>query len=188
MLLYPVNQLKSFDSSYVIKINMENLMSAKATFVNKHYDVSNVFEYYNNYVSLETSREKFESYHIKAMLDNYVRKYVVKKQEYKVGDTAIVVDGYRFKFYVCIGHKVNCKSLYFLYLASYPILFLNKFHEAIDDINKTNFCYVGRSKSEEDIIRQRKNLLPLPYRLNTNITFSYPQQKELFKDFKEFGK
>lgn len=188
LLLYPVKQLKSFDSSYIIKVNMENLMMANATFVNKHYDVSNTFEYYNNYVSLETSREKFESYHIKAMLDTYVRKYVVKKKEYKVGDTALVVDGYRFKFYVCIGHKTNCKSLYFLYLASYPILFLDKFQDAIDDINKTNFCYVGPRVSEDEIIRQRKNLLPLPYHLNTNITFDYPQQKNLFKDFKEFGK
>ena len=68
-------------------------------------------------------------------------------------------------FYVCIGHKTNCKSLYFLYLASYPILFLDKFQDAIDDINKTNFCYVGKGKSEEDIIRQRKNLLPLPFHL-----------------------
>ena len=55
--------------------------------------------------------------------------------------------------YVCIGHKTNCKSLYFLYLASYPILFLDKFQDAI---NKTNFCYVGKGKSEEDIIEQRK--------------------------------
>ena len=78
--------------------------------------------------------------------------------------------------------------MYFLYLASYPILFLDKFQDAIDDINKTNFCYVGLRVSEDEIIRQRKNLLPLPYRLNTNITFSYPQQKKLFKDFKEFGK
>lgn len=51
--------------------------------------------------------------------------------------------------------------MYFLYLASYPILFLDKFQDAIDAINKTNFCYVGKGKSEEDIIRQRKNLLPL---------------------------
>ena len=53
---------------------------------------------------------------------------------------------------------------------------------------KTNFCYVWPRVSEDEIIRQRKNLLPLPYRLNTNITFDYPQQKKLFKDFKEFGK
>ena len=30
LLLYPVNQLKSFDSSYVITVKMENLMSANA--------------------------------------------------------------------------------------------------------------------------------------------------------------
>lgn len=77
--------------------------------------------------------------------------------------------------------------MYFLYLTSYPVLFLDK-HGAIDDINNTNFCYVGTSVSEKDIIRQRKNLLPLSFHLNTNITFGYPQQKELFKDFKEFGK
>lgn len=65
--------------------------------------------------------------------------------------------------YVCIGHKTNYKSLYFLYLASYPILFLDKFQDAIDEINKTNFCYVGKGKSEEDIIRQRKKSVAITF-------------------------
>lgn len=177
LLLYPVNQLKYFDSSYVITVKRENLMSANATFVNKYYDVSqskNAFEYYNNYVSLETSREKFDSLYKKVLkqLDTLVKNHVVTKQEYKVGDTAIVVDGYRFKFYVCIEHKTNCKSLYFLYLTSYLVLFLDKLQGVIDDINNTNFCYVGTSVSEKDIIRQRKNLLPLSFHLNTNIWLS----------------
>ena len=81
--------------------------------------------------------------------------------------------------YVCIGHKTNCKSLYFLYLASYSILFLDKFQDAI---NKTNFCYVGKGKEWGIDNKTTKKSVAITF------SFDYPQQKNLFKDFKEFGK
>lgn len=188
LFLYPVKELNKFDSTKIININVETLKEKGFTFVNKHYDVnSNILRC----ESLESSRKKFDAYYDKMMvkLNNLTTKYINEHQfyEFKAGNTALVIDGYRFKFYVCIGHKNQGKSLYFAFLSSYPILFLERFPELIEDINNTNFCYVGPRITEKDIIRQRKCMIPLTFQLNPDITFNYPQQRELFKDFKEFG-